>query len=746
MKPADYNALKKALGGKTTGPVIVVNDRQRISDAFGLEPSSLGAAMKSALGKGAGAWEAYSTLLAAFERYLLTDGRLRAVYDKLRRRVAKLKWKISPAANDPQGEEIAAEIEAMLQNIGRFRHTVLYELTDAIGSGFAAVELDGAVIDGRLAVTGARGVEQWALRPSETIPGQWEHKTDNGWLPVPPGKLLVWSLENKGRFITGGLMWPALWLAMFKNYGFKDWLSFVEIYGQPLRVGTYDPAASAEDQALLAQAVIDIAADAGVVIPKGCEIDFKDAIKGNAQAHERLVQRIDSYFDELFLGGTLTMEQGDKGARGLGDVHDEQLDEIVEFYGQDLGESIDAGLIRPVVDSNHGQRPDYPRFGFVFWSIRDQVRRWQIDQGLLAAAAPVTEQYIFQTYGLPEPQEGDRLVRPPQSLAPNPAAPTVAEVPAACPHCAAESGTGDDADQMIDGLVARGESAMGDLYGPLIEALIAAGENPTIPQTVRRAFRAAYADRLAPALIAANLAGLEVVLQNARREGVGNQIDLDQAVTETWDGLQARRQTVAEARVSALAAVNLQDGSLAAKMDWKKIDPQKALAWWARKTSVPASKVAELEGIAEALKTGSTMRDFAKTINAACEKAGVSPLAPWHLQTVWRQNLLTAFGAGRVAAQHSPEVKKYLPFKTYRIADGKARPTHRALDGVTKPVDDPFWDQYEPPWEFGCRCRTEAKRRMPDDATEPASYPQTPAGFENPLTTWKKFVEQGGQA
>jgi hypothetical protein len=36
--------------------------------------------------------------------------------------------------------------------------------------------------------------------------------------------------------------------------------------------------------------------------------------------------------------------------------------------------------------------------------------------------------------------------------------------------------------------------------------------------------------------------------------------------------------------------------------------------------------------------------------------------------------------------------------------DAKVRPEHAALDGVTLPVDDPFWDMYFPPNDWGCRC------------------------------------------
>lgn len=43
-----------------------------------------------------------------------------------------------------------------------------------------------------------------------------------------------------------------------------------------------------------------------------------------------------------------------------------------------------------------------------------------------------------------------------------------------------------------------------------------------------------------------------------------------------------------------------------------------------------------------------------------------------------------------------------LQFQT--VGDSRVRPHHRALDGIIKPVNDPFWNSYSPPLEWNCRC------------------------------------------
>ena len=50
--------------------------------------------------------------------------------------------------------------------------------------------------------------------------------------------------------LPGMASWRVVaWMYLFKNYDLKDWVSFCEVYGMPLRLGTYDATASEKDKA-----------------------------------------------------------------------------------------------------------------------------------------------------------------------------------------------------------------------------------------------------------------------------------------------------------------------------------------------------------------------------------------------------------------------------------------------------------------------------------------------------------------
>lgn len=84
---------------------------------------------------------------------------------------------------------------------------------------------------------------------------------------------------------------------------------------------------------------------------------------------------------------------------------------------------------------------------------------------------------------------------------------------------------------------------------------------------------------------------------------------------------------------------------------------------------------------------------------------------PLHrLQLAFRQNVLQAYSVQRTQTLRDPDVIEQFPYWQYlTVGNGEpnvnnVRPTHAALHGQVFRADDPFWDHYDPPWEYNCRC------------------------------------------
>lgn len=93
-------------------------------------------------------------------------------------------------------------------------------------------------------------------------------------------------------------------------------------------------------------------------------------------------------------------------------------------------------------------------------------------------------------------------------------------------------------------------------------------------------------------------------------------------------------------------------------------------------------------------------------------------------ETYNRNYLRAEYGFIQASAQMAAKWEQYsedgdrylLQYRTQH--DDKVRPEHAALDRITLPMSDPFWESYYPPNGWNCRCTVVQVRR--------GKYPETP--------------------
>ncbi|ABX49306.1 phage head morphogenesis protein, SPP1 gp7 family [Shewanella baltica OS195] len=119
-----------------------------------------------------------------------------------------------------------------------------------------------------------------------------------------------------------------------------------------------------------------------------------------------------------------------------------------------------------------------------------------------------------------------------------------------------------------------------------------------------------------------------------------------------------------------------------------------------------------------ALSQGLTAKQFQANLKPQLEKLGwwgkkevdgreVQLGSPYRLNTIYRQNLQTAYMAGRYRRMLS-RTKTHPYWQYVAIDDGQTRPAHARLRGKVFRFDDPIWDIIYPPNGWGCRCRVRA--------------------------------------
>jgi SPP1 gp7 family putative phage head morphogenesis protein len=114
-----------------------------------------------------------------------------------------------------------------------------------------------------------------------------------------------------------------------------------------------------------------------------------------------------------------------------------------------------------------------------------------------------------------------------------------------------------------------------------------------------------------------------------------------------------------------------------------------------------------LEAVQVAIDEGLTLADFGEMLGQIMDARGWSGLTPWHVETVFRSNVQSAYGAGRWEQQLLQ--RDDFPYLRYQAThDSRVRASHLALDDTIAPIGDPFWRKFYPPWAYNCRCYAES--------------------------------------
>lgn len=110
------------------------------------------------------------------------------------------------------------------------------------------------------------------------------------------------------------------------------------------------------------------------------------------------------------------------------------------------------------------------------------------------------------------------------------------------------------------------------------------------------------------------------------------------------------------------------------------------------------------------------------------------------LETEYNQAVASAQMAEKWAGfEENADIYPNLEYRA--VTDNRTRPEHAALNGIIRPINDPFWDTNYPPNGWGCRCSV-----IQTDKDTTKSIDHTPdKGFDfNPGKDKKLFADSNG--
>jgi phage gp29-like protein len=431
--------------------------------AAGLTPAALALILRSSID---GSPLRYLELAEDMEERYFQYG---STLSTRKRAIARMDISVEPAGETQADKDEAALVREVIE--GAAFRVSLIDMLDAIGKGYSATEIIWDTASKPWKPVAFKHRDPRFFEFDRVDPERLVLLTDGGREELWPNCWIVHRAKAKsGLPIRGGLARLVAWLYLFQSFTLKDWAIFAEAYGQPLRLGKFNPGASETDKQVLLEAVHNIGADYAAIIPAAMAIEFvKAEVSTSADLYERRADWLDRQCSKIVLGQTGTTDSSEGSGYAQAKVHDDVREDIADSDAEQLGATLTEQLARPLVDFNFAprKRSGYPKI-VIGRPEEEDVKAWvEHVTKMVPFGLEVDQAEAQQKIGVTAPGKGAKLL-----VAPRAAPPAVVSAPdnddekAIAAAAGAQAASDDAITSAVDELIA------GDGWRPLVTPMV----------------------------------------------------------------------------------------------------------------------------------------------------------------------------------------------------------------------------------------------------------------------------------
>ncbi|MDX2008214.1 MAG: DUF935 family protein [Meiothermus sp.] len=345
------------------------------------------------------------------------DGKLFQLLQDRKLAVIGVEWQVEPADSSAEAKRIAEAFEETLKRLNP--NGLMLELLDAIGQGVGMVGMAWRRDDGLWWPAQTEQIEAKHLRYDFDLKRFKVRTQDqpNGMLPEF-GRVIQHRFKARSGLPTrAGLMRTNCWWYLFKHYSVKDWVVYAEVYGQPYRLGKYDPATGQGEKDALERAVRGLGTDAAGIISKDTEIEIiETARSGNSsEVFDSLIELANREMTLAVLGQTLTSGEGKHGTNALGNVHQKTRTDLLEADVLALGATLsrDLALAWTVFNFGTDKARLAPRVVGLVEEAEDLKAKSETLKNLQDIGMRISKSWAHRKFAVPEPETDDDVLLPP---------------------------------------------------------------------------------------------------------------------------------------------------------------------------------------------------------------------------------------------------------------------------------------------------------------------------------------------
>lgn len=212
----------------------------------------------------------------------------------------------------------------------------------------------------------------------------------------------VWIIGKDRDF---GLLLQCTPYVIYKKGNYGDWSQYIEIFGQPIRIGKYD-ANDTKTRAQLKQALDSAGSSLAITIPKQADIEIMDGKTSNANGE--LQQRFkDSLNDELsilILGNTETTGNNNGGSNAKAKEHAKQQLEVTKSDMAFILSKLNSKRFIEILKS-YNLPVEGGKFKFEHELDINMLSQKIIIDKQVSEIVPVEDDYFYSTYHIPKPKD-----------------------------------------------------------------------------------------------------------------------------------------------------------------------------------------------------------------------------------------------------------------------------------------------------------------------------------------------------
>lgn len=287
----------------------------------------------------------------------------------------------------------------------------LFDALDCYGKGLSVLEVN------------------WQLHPAGILPRCAWHLPPQKYGWNADGNRLGLVADGAWREFAEGQFWVGAWrgrsgvpgqTALLRclapywcgiTFGWEWLLNYAQIFGVPIRWGTYDNAQPHLKPTL--EAMLANMGSAGwAAMPSGTSLELKESVKSGPDNPQVLIQTLaDKACDILILGQEASSESKPSGlGNGASELHSAVRADVLQSAAQWCADLLNYQLMPALMQWNFGDDQELPIVVPDFAAEPDPQAKALRDQILLTSGVAMPKAWFHERHSIPLPEPGEEVI------------------------------------------------------------------------------------------------------------------------------------------------------------------------------------------------------------------------------------------------------------------------------------------------------------------------------------------------